>query len=123
MKRFACWLIPRLRPFSALGVMTLLGLVSNIREHPERLTRLLPYLSATIVADIAVAVWATAFTYRNYDEVVAGSKRWQRGNVEGKNSRPPHCVGVFVQSLFAFWGMLAIMIGVAWSVFLLCRAS
>ncbi len=101
----------------------LLALVGNIREHPDRLTKMLPFLSATIVADIAVAVWLAAFTYSNYDEVVARSKRWQRGNSEGRNSRTLHCVGVFVQSLFSFWSVIGLVIGIVCLKHFLCQTS
>ena len=116
MKTFLCWLLTKITPLAILGVFMLFYIINQISEQKLTIEDVMTWAFIVVPIDIVLSVWATVFTYRNFDEVFSRSSRWRTSNVEKLDSRIWYTIGTFFKCLFAFPFMIMLTVGVLYVV-------
>lgn len=118
MRTFVCWILANLSFLNRIGLALLLLFAcayygfytdkDSFEESAQWVRWLNTALFVIVPISFIVAIWASIFTYKNFDEVWSRRMRWANSNVDKFDARLKYAAGMFFRVLFAMFALFII---------------
>lgn len=118
MRTFVCWILANLSFLNKIGLALLLLFAcaycgfyidkDSFEESAQWVRWLNTTLFVVVPISLSVAIWASVFTYKNFDEVWSRRMRWANSNVDKFDARLKYAAGMFFRVLFAVFALFII---------------